>query len=123
MPRPRNCWQEQVRETIAANRKLEAARKLRRIDTEVLTVEGVAEFLHCSVAAARSIPADQLPRHSGPGRRGLFLKEDVVRYVRGNSKVRSGVVDDDMVRRSKARALGSVSDSGRRRSRKKETDQ
>lgn len=98
-------------------RKNAATAKLWRTDSEVLTVEGVAAYLHCSVAAARSIPENKLSRRSGPGRRVLYLKDDVIRYLRSTARTRPGI-DDDMVRDVEAKVLGSKSDSGRRRSRK-----
>lgn len=107
----------------AHRRKVEQAINLARIDTEILTVEGVAEYLHCSTAKVRTIPEAHLSRHLGPGRRLLYFKEDVHRYLRSNGGKRKGGVDDEMIGRAKARVLGSTTDSGRRRSRKKEIDQ
>lgn len=111
-----------IAKLVADARKRAAAEKLRRIDCDVLTVQGVAEYLHCSEMKVRAIPEDHLPRYFGPGRRLLYFKEDVHRYLRSNGR-RKGAVDDDIVGRAKARAVGSLSDSGRRRSPKKETDQ
>ena len=93
--------------------KRQQAQKLRRIDTEVFTVEGLAEFLHCSAAAVRGIPASELPRRRGPGRRVLYLREEVIRYLRRGERSPAGITPD-MVRQAEAKVIGSESDSGRR---------
>jgi hypothetical protein len=53
-----------------------------RLDPDILTVEEVALILRCKVDTARRIPRDQLPAHPGPGRHRLYLREDVLAYVR-----------------------------------------
>jgi len=120
MPHPSNratakyAW---VREWQARNRKIEAEQRLRRIDTEILSIEGVAEYLHCSLQAARTIPTNELPRRSGPGRRILFLKEDVHAYLARRVRTRSSITPE-MVHEAEQAMLTSSSDSGRRRPRK-----
>lgn len=106
-----------IAKQIAHNRKIEALRRLRRIDQEVLTIEGLAEYLHCAVPTARAIPPTELPRRSGPGRRVLFLKDDVHRYLRRSERQRSGI-NPEMVRSAEAAVLGSKPDSEGRRSRR-----
>ena len=94
------------------------ADKLRRIDTEVLTIEGVAEYLHCSVASVRALSATDLPPREGPGRRLLFLREDILRYLLRGERQRAGI-SADMVREAEALVLESPPDSERRPSRRR----
>jgi len=88
-------------------------KRLRRI-SEVMTVEGVANFLHCSAQAVRGVPEADLPRRRGPGRRLLFLKEDVIAYLRRSQRPRANA--DELVRDIESEVLDSSPDSGRRRS-------
>lgn len=48
---------------------------------DILTVEEVAGLLYCSVDQARRIPRDQLTPKLGPGKRAIYLREDVLRYA------------------------------------------
>lgn len=60
------------------------ARFLRGItgpEHDILTVEGVAKMLHCTMDAVRRIPNDQLPAHKGPGQHLLYLHSEVIDYV------------------------------------------
>ena len=50
--------------------------------TDILVTEDVARILHCAVDTVRRIPRDELPVYRGPGRYNLYLREDVIRYVR-----------------------------------------
>jgi hypothetical protein len=50
--------------------------------SEILTVTHVAAFLQCSVDAARRIPRTELPARQGPGKVLLYLREDVISYVK-----------------------------------------
>lgn len=82
-------------------------------DTEVMALEGVSRFLKCSVQAVRNIPANELPRTRKPGRRLLFLREDVIAYVRrhqtqGTAADKNSQCLDDQI--------DSVADNVRRRS-------
>lgn len=54
---------------------------LRRVDLPVLTVQGVARLLHCSVDRVRRIPSSDLP-YTRVGRRNLYLLDDVLEFVR-----------------------------------------
>lgn len=47
----------------------------------ILTAEGVAKVLHCTIDAVRRIPNDQLPAHQGPGQHLLYLHDEVIAYV------------------------------------------
>jgi hypothetical protein len=51
-------------------------------DKEVLYVQNVAQMLGCSVDHARRIPRNELPAYRGPGRWLLYLRDDVIRYLR-----------------------------------------
>jgi hypothetical protein len=51
-------------------------------DPDILVVEDVARILRCTVDTARRILRDQLRSTCGPGRRRLYLREDVLAYVR-----------------------------------------
>lgn len=50
---------------------------------EILFIQNVARMLGCTVDQTRRIPSELLPARQGPGKRRLYLKEDVIRYVRG----------------------------------------
>lgn len=66
------------------------ARALRGVtgpEHDILTVEGVAKLLHCTMDAVRRIPDDQLPAHQGPGQHILYLREEVVAYIRSLPRV------------------------------------
>lgn len=52
------------------------------VDPDILVVEDVARILRCTVDTARRIPREQLRSISGPGRRQLYLREDLITYVR-----------------------------------------
>lgn len=98
-------------------------REIRRksIIPEILMIEGVAELLGCSVQRVRSIPNDELPRRVGGGKCDLFLKEDVISYIRAHPKAH--VVADDLMREIENEELESVSDSGsRRRGKRRNSD-
>lgn len=101
--------------------KLEAQLSRLQGSSEVLTIEGLANFLCCSVASAREIPPEELPRRQGPGRALLFLKEDVIRYLKRGERPRRGSVSPEMVRDARAKVIDLKVDSGRRPTRK-ETD-
>lgn len=81
-------------------------------DKDVLVIEQVADMLHCSVQSARNIPEDELPRHHGPGKRLLYMREDVLRYVRGQK--RANPAADDLMRDVEAGLLDFPVDSGPR---------
>jgi hypothetical protein len=55
-------------------------------DPDILVVEDVARILRCTADTARRIPRDQLRSISGPGRRQLYLREDVIAYVRSRAR-------------------------------------
>ena len=52
------------------------------IDPDVLTIEDVALLFRCSVDTARRIPKDELPVYRGPGRSRLYLREDLITYLK-----------------------------------------
>lgn len=100
--------------TVVRCKRLQARdSEARRTDTEVMTIKGVARFLFMSEQAVRSIGRDLLPRYKVGGRWDLFLKDDVLHYVRQCR--RRGLQADVLVRDIAEQVLGSESDSGRRR--------
>ncbi|WP_156907430.1 helix-turn-helix domain-containing protein [Thalassobaculum salexigens] len=58
--------------------------------TGILNIEQAASMLHCSVDTLRRIDCDELPRYEGPGRKNLFMAEDLVRYIRRRRIKRPG---------------------------------
>ncbi len=52
------------------------------IDADFLMIEEVACILSASVDTIRRIPKDDLPVYSGPGRRNIYLREDLMRYLK-----------------------------------------
>lgn len=52
-------------------------------DQDILTAEGVAKLLHCTIDAVRRIPDRDLPAHQAAGQYLLYLREDVIAYVKG----------------------------------------
>lgn len=55
-------------------------------DEDILTIEGVAKLLHCTIDAVRRIPEAHLPAHKGPGKHHLYLRCEVISYVLGCSR-------------------------------------
>lgn len=93
--------------------------KKRFFDNEILTVEGVAALLWCSKQAVRLIPETELPRYRSPGRYLLYLRGDVIAYLRGRKKQNPAA--DKLLREVEPGVLESASDSGRGRSPKRRT--
>lgn len=88
-------------------------------DRDILVVEDVARILRCTVDTARRIPPDQLRRITGPGRHRLYLREDVLAYVRSLGRPATNA---ELLRRSAvAKVVGSPSDRGRERQRRRST--
>lgn len=100
-----------IAERNARKRNLEET--ARRIDTEVLAIEGVADYLHCSVQVVRNIPVSELPRSNGPGKRLLYLRDDVIDYVRRHQ---TQALPVDKNSRSLDEQIDSEADNVRRRS-------
>lgn len=94
----------------------EKKRRLERIDAPILTVQGVANLLHCTEAAVRRIPETELNRYKAGGRRILYLPEDVLRYVRDHT--RNSPRADELMRDIENEQVESSLDSGRRRRRR-----
>lgn len=51
-------------------------------NADILTVEGVAKLLHCTVDKVRRIPKSALAARCGPGKHVLYLRSEVMDYVR-----------------------------------------
>jgi hypothetical protein len=88
-------------------------------DPDILVVEDVARILRCTVDTARRIPRHQLRSICGPGRRRVYLREDVLVYVR--SLGRSAPNAELLLTRARAEVLGSSADRVRERSQRRRT--
>ena len=51
-------------------------------DPDILDIDEAAALLRCSVDTLRRIGRRELPVYRGPGRGNLYLREDLVRFVR-----------------------------------------
>ncbi len=54
-------------------------------DKDIMTIVEVAGLLHCSVDKVYRIPRRDLPAHAGAGRHNLYLRDEVVAFVRAKS--------------------------------------
>jgi hypothetical protein len=88
-------------------------------DPDILVVEDVARVLRCTLDTARRIPRDQLRSISGPGRRRLYLREDVLAHVR--SLGRSAPNAELLLTLARAGVLGSSAGRVRGRSQPRRT--
>jgi hypothetical protein len=68
-------------------------------DPDRLVIEQVAWLLCCSIDQARRIPRDELPAYRGPGKRLLYLREDVLRYIKKDPVRSQGTRLNSKVRR------------------------
>lgn len=100
------------------SKRQQKSKELTRLD-DVMTVEGVARFLHCSVQAVRNVSPTDLPKRWGPGRRILYLRDDVIAYLRRTQKPARDA--DKLLSEIESELLESPPDSGRGRSQKKGT--
>ncbi len=60
------------------------------IDDDVLTIEDVSILLRCAVDTVRRIPLEELPVYR-VGKCNLYLREEVIRYLRTRSVQRPAV--------------------------------
>jgi hypothetical protein len=88
-------------------------------DPDILVIEDVALLLRCTVDTARRIPRDQLRPNSGPGRRQLYLREDVVAYVRFRG--RPSPIADLLLAQARAAVVGLPADRAQERSQRRRT--
>ena len=51
-------------------------------DSDILDVAEVARLLRCGIDAARRIPRTELAAYQGPGKYLLYLRPDVLEYVK-----------------------------------------
>jgi len=96
------------RQIRASNQK----RELERTDIPVWTINAVALVLRCNVDLVYRIPRSELP-YAKPGKRNLFLPDDVISYVRSLRDKQGGVKLDLSARVSQ---IDSLADSTRGRS-------
>jgi hypothetical protein len=75
---------------IALDEEYRRGHPYRFADRDVFYVENVARMLGCSTDQARRIPRNQLPAYSGPGKRLMYLREDVLEYIRSRPVRSSG---------------------------------
>jgi hypothetical protein len=85
-------------------------------DADVLTVEEVSRILRCSPDTVRRIPRNKLPVYR-PAKRNIYLREDLIRYVR-SCRIVPEIDAEDLVDRI-GDVLGSGSDGVRERSRRR----
>ena len=83
-------------------------------DADILVTEDVASMLHCAVDTVRRIPRDELPVYRGPGRYNLYLREDLIRYVRTRRVIGPNI--DRILAEIEASVITSSTDSVRGRS-------
>jgi hypothetical protein len=88
-------------------------------DPDILVIDDVARILRCTVDTARRIPRDQLRSIAGPGRRHLYLREDVIGYVR--SRARQSPNAELLLAGAAAEVLGWPADRVRERSQRRRT--
>ena len=83
-------------------------------DVDILVIEDVARLLHCSVDTLRRVPKEELPAYRGPGRKHLYLREDIIRFVR--CRRITGPDIDNLLREIETAVVHSELDSVRGRS-------
>ncbi len=83
-------------------------------DVDILVIEDVARLLHCSVDTLRRVPKEELPVYRGPGRKHLYLREDIIRFVR--CRRITGPDINNLLREIESAVLHSEPDSVRGRS-------
>ena len=86
----------------------------RSLDPDILVIEDVARLLHCSVDTLRRVPKEELPAYRGPGRKHLYLREDIIRFVR--CRRITGPDIDNLLREVETAVVHSELDSVRGRS-------
>ena len=84
------------------------------LDPDILVIEEVARLLHCSVDTLRRVPKEELPAYRGPGRKHLYLREDIIRFVR--CRRITGPDIDNLLREIESAVVHSELDSVRGRS-------
>ena len=85
------------------------------IDVDFLTIQCVSRLLRCSVDHIYRIPDDQLPVYR-PGKRNLYLRLDVIRYLKLHCRVQPRPALDRLVKEIEIDVLESRLDGARERS-------
>jgi hypothetical protein len=88
-----------------------------QIDPDILVLEEAAAILRCTPDKLRRVPRDELPSYPGPGRRRLYLREDVLAYVRSLGRATPNA--ELLLNGAVAHVLGSRADRGRERQRRR----
>ncbi|MBF0622819.1 MAG: helix-turn-helix domain-containing protein [Magnetococcales bacterium] len=52
------------------------------VDQEILTIDEAAIILRCTVDTLRRIHKEDLPVYRGPGRCNLYLRDDLLAFIR-----------------------------------------
>ena len=89
---------------------------MRPMDSDILSIEEVSDLIRCAVDTVRRIPRDRLPVYR-PGKRNLYLREDVIRYVR-SCRVQDRAIEE-LVSEVEREVLDSTRDDVRERSRRR----
>ena len=75
-------WERVLSGALASKNNLKLDQKYYP-DAEILSIEEAAGILKCSVDRIRRIPRSELPARTGPGRGLLYLRADLIVYVKG----------------------------------------
>ena len=86
-------------------------------DPDILTVDDVASLLRICVDTVRRIPHERLPVHR-PGKRNLYFREDVIRYVK-SCRVLPNANIDTLLTEIEGGVIRSLKDGARERSRRR----
>ena len=85
------------------------------LDPDFLTIEDVSLLLRCSPDTVYRIHRDELPR-GRPGKHNIYLRDDVIRYVRLHCRVEPRPEVDELLSEIEADLLESPTDGVRERS-------
>ncbi len=88
------------------------------LDPDILTVNDLARLLRCSPDKVYRIKHDQLPV-SRPGKCNIYLRDDVIRYLRVHCRVKPRPGIDQLVSEIEADLLDFPTDGVRERSRRR----
>ena len=64
------------------------------IDRDILDIQDVASLLRCSVDTVRRIPKNELPAIKVKGRKKIYLREDLMEYIRA-LRIKPSSADQD----------------------------
>jgi hypothetical protein len=101
---PKNCSPSQfkiqppvplpvVNEVVVSEPRSGVSQHPPMVDRDILSLEETSRILRCTVDTLRRIHRDELPVFRGPGRGNLYLREDVIEFVRSRRIVTVDVDD------------------------------